>query len=158
MILVSVTRLHLKSNRYLPDFVWHTATTAWQIINIQGFVGGRLIQDDHGGYWTVTMWENKQAMLDYRNSGAHRRVMPLLQKWCDEAVLVHWEQPDRSLPSMEEAYLHILENGYFARLTNPSTSHLEKKVSQPRFATITGQALPLKPRKKSSVVNVLKQT
>jgi hypothetical protein len=63
--------------------------------------------------------------------------MLLLQKWCDEAVLVHWEQLDRNLPSMEEAYLHIIE-GYFTRLTSPSTSHVEKKVSQPRFAAITG--------------------
>jgi hypothetical protein len=157
MVLVSVTRLHLKSNRYLLSFLWHTATSAWQIINIRGFVGGRLIQDNCGGYWTVTMWENQQAMQDYRNSGAHRQVMPLLQKWCDEAVLVHWEQTGRSLPSMEEAYLHIQENGHFTRLTTPSTSQSEKKVSQPRFSIITGQQLPLKPRKKSPT-NVLNQT
>jgi hypothetical protein len=25
MILVAPTRLHLKSNRYLPNFLWHTA-------------------------------------------------------------------------------------------------------------------------------------
>jgi hypothetical protein len=53
--------------------------------------------------------------------------MPLLQKWCDEAVLVHWEQLDRNLPSMEEAYLHIIEDGYFTRLTSPSTSQCREK-------------------------------
>jgi heme-degrading monooxygenase HmoA len=71
MTLVSVTRLRLKSWRYLPGFMWHNLLSCWQIVNIKGFVGGKLVLDSNRVFWTVSLWENKLAMQHYRNSGAH---------------------------------------------------------------------------------------
>jgi hypothetical protein len=150
MVLVSVTRLHLKSPVYLPAFIWHTALSTWQIINIPGFLGGRLWGDAHGASWTLSVWEDKSAMHNYRNSGAHRRVMPRLQKWCDEAAVVHWEQVDSSLPNVMEAHRRIV-NGHFTRLSSPSLAHLERHIPEPS-ADIKGLLLGSRKKVQPKVV------
>ncbi len=130
MVLISVTRLHLKSPLYLPAFAWHTTLSTWQIINISGFLGGKFLRDAQAGYWTLTTWKDKPAMMNYRNAGAHRQVMPRLQKWCDEASVVHWEQADSNLPTWEEAQCRMMTEGHFTRLSSPSPAQLERKVPQ----------------------------
>lgn len=145
MVLVSVTRLHLKSPLYVPAFTWHTALSTWQIINIPGFLGGRLWRS-HRAFWTLTIWEDKLAMQNYRNSGAHRHVMPRIQKWCDEAAVVHWEQEDSSFPTWEEAHRRMVTGGHFTRLSTPSPAHLERKIPAPSSSVQSG--LRLRPRKK----------
>jgi hypothetical protein len=145
MVLISVTRLHVKSPRYLPAFMWHNALSIWQIINTPGFKGGKLFRDARGGFWTMTAWADKSAMQHYRNSGAHRKVMPLLQKWCDEAAVVHWEQANSSLPDAVEAHHRMVGEGHFTRLSDSSVAHLERKIPQPLSDNIPG--LTLCPRK-----------
>lgn len=150
MVLVSVTRLHLKSPRYVPAFLWHTAWSTWQIINTPGFLGGKLLRDAYGGswtLWTLTTWEDKSAMQNYRNSGAHRQTMPYIQKWCDEAVVVHWEQEDNSLPDAVEAHRRMVENGHFTRLSNPSPALLERHIPEPQSSKSRG--LLLRPRRRN---------
>jgi hypothetical protein len=146
MTLVSVTRLRLMSWYYFPGFMWHNLLSCWQIINIKGFVGGKLVQDGNRVFWTVSLWENQVAMQHYRNSGAHRQVMPMIQKWCNEAAILHWEQADDSLPSIQEMYQRMETEGKFTRLLNPSPAHLEGKIAKPVVSN--AQALPLRPRKK----------
>ncbi|BAZ42223.1 hypothetical protein NIES4101_81910 [Calothrix sp. NIES-4101] len=145
MTLVSVTRLRLKYWHYLPAFMWYNLLSCWQIVNIDGFVGGKLIRDQGTVFWTVSAWKNQQAMQHYRNSGAHRQVMPMLQKWCNEAVIVHWEQADDSLPDMRNMYQRMVEKGKFTRLLNPSPAHSAGTISQP--VSSKAKALPLRPRK-----------
>ncbi len=147
MVLVSVTRLHLKSPLYGPAFLWHTALSTWQIINTPGFLGGKLFGDARGGSWTLTTWASKSAMQNYRNCGAQRQVMPYIQKWCDEAVVVHWEQADSNLPDAVEAHRRMVETGHFTRISTSSTAHLERRIAEPSSPVIKG--LPLRPRKKS---------
>lgn len=47
-------------------------------------------------------------MHAYRDGGAHRRVMPRLLKWCDEATVVHWTQESPSLPDWPEAHRRLV--------------------------------------------------
>jgi hypothetical protein len=147
MAFVSVTRLHLQSPRYLPAFVWHNALSVWQIINTCGFLGGQLVRDNHGGFWTITLWEDKLAMQHYRNSGAHHQVMPLIQNWCDEASVAHWEQVGSNLPDIAEAYGRIENEGHFTRLKKPNGMQLEGKIPKP---SPNLKGLPLRARKKLS--------
>jgi hypothetical protein len=143
MAFVSVTRLHLQSPRYLPAFMWHNVLSVWQIINTCGFLSGQLVRDDRGGFWTITLWEDKLAMQRYRNSGAHRRVMPLIQNWCDEAFVAHWEQMGSNLP-IAQAYGRIGDEGHFTRLKNPNGMQLERKIPKP---SPNLKGLPLRPLK-----------
>lgn len=144
MALISVTRLHLRSPRFFPAFSWYTLRTLWQTINTPGFLGGKLMRDADGGSWTLTLWETQAEMKYFRNAGVHRKVMPQLQKWCDEAVVGHWQQPEATLPSWIEAHQHILQAGHFTKLAYPSAAQLEHNVPTP---TGKHQDLPLRPRR-----------
>jgi hypothetical protein len=72
--------------------------------------------------------------------------MPMIQKWCNEAAILHWEQADESLPDIQEIYQRMKTEGKFTRLLNPSPAHLERKISKPVVSNAT--ALPLRPRTK----------
>lgn len=143
MVFVSVTRLHVRSPLHLPAFLWNVALTTWQSVNTPGFLGGKLLKDTNQTYWTMTAWEEAAAMKIYRNSGAHRNVMPRIQDWCDEAAVVHWQQEDSNLPDWEEAYRRMLANGFSTKLSQPSPAHLQRDIPKPA----SFQGVVLRPRK-----------
>lgn len=150
MTFISVTRLHVRAPRFSPAFAWYTIRTIWQTINTPGFLGGKLMRDAHGGSWTLTLWENQAAMQQFRNTGTHRKVMPQLQKWCDEAVVGHWQLTDTTLPSWSDAHQQILSAGHFTKLIYPSAAQLEHKVPTP---TGKHRDLSLRPRRSSIAAN-----
>jgi hypothetical protein len=88
-MFVSVTRLRIRSIRFLPLFFLKTQRTGREIQAAAGFLGGELIVDRKLTFWTMTGWADERAMLNFRNSGAHKAVMPKLSQWCDEAAAVH---------------------------------------------------------------------
>jgi heme-degrading monooxygenase HmoA len=146
MVLVSVTRLHLKSPRYFPVFLWHTALSSWQIMNTPGFLGGKLTSDQEGGAWTISFWEDESGMRQYRNSGAHRQAMRYLPHWCDEATVVHWKQEDTNLPDAIAVHSRIESEGHFTKVLHPSIAHQNRQIPEP----LLPNGIPLHPRKKNS--------
>lgn len=147
MAFVSVTRLRVRSPRYLPAFVWHNLLSIWQIINTPGFLGGKLMGDNGGAFWTLTLWSDRSATQSYRNSGAHRRAMPRLQDWCDEAAVAHWEQADSDLPNWAEAHQQMVTSGVLTKLSQPSAAHLKREIPAPATQN-TG--LQLRPRRRNT--------
>ena len=129
MALVSVTRLHLRSPRYLPAFFWHTLMIARQAQRAPGFLGAVLAGDKAFGSWTITAWTDEAAMRAYRNSGAHFRAMPKLLRWADEAAFVHWQQESPRLPDMEEALRRMLAEGRLSKVNHPSPTHAAKRIA-----------------------------
>jgi hypothetical protein len=79
-MLASVTRLRVRSFRFLPGFLWRTFLSQRQVERGPGFVGGRLLVDSRWTFWTLTVWESEPAMKRFRGSGAHAKVMPQLAK------------------------------------------------------------------------------
>lgn len=146
MVFVSVTRLRLHSPLYLPVFGWNNLLTIWQIINTPGFLVGKILRDANLTFWTITAWEEQAAMKIFRNSGAHRSVMPSIQDWCDEAFVVHWQQDDSNLPHWEEIHRRMVANGFPTRLSKPSPAHLERDIPEP----VSSKALVLRPRRKNA--------
>ncbi len=73
-----------------------------------------------------------------------------LQKLCDEAAVVHWEQVDSSLPNAMEAHRRIV-NGHFTRLSSPSLAHLERHIPEPS-ADIKGLLLGSRKKVQPKVV------
>jgi hypothetical protein len=86
MALISVTRLRVRSFIYLPQFFWHTFKSIRQAERSSGFLGGRLLVNAKNVFWTMTAWKDQAAMNAYRTGGAHRRAMPKLLNWCNEAA------------------------------------------------------------------------
>lgn len=123
MAFVSVTRLRLRSLRFLPAFLWHAVRSAAQAEDVPGCLGLRTMRDSDGSFWTVSAWKSPEAMRAYITTGAHRKAMPKLVEWCDEASTVHWEQEEVAVPDWPEACLRMAEEGRPYRLRHMSPEH-----------------------------------
>jgi heme-degrading monooxygenase HmoA len=141
MIFISVTRLRVRSLRYLLQFVWQALKTARQAERAPGFLKGRLARDAKNVFWTVTAWETETAMKAYRDSGAHKGAMPKLLDWCDEASIAHWQQEDRELPNWQEAHRHMVVEGRMSKVRYPSAAQAAKQITAPTISGNSGRAL-----------------
>ena len=142
MFVASVTRLRLRSPRYLPAFLPDNARVVRQLRATPGFRGGELLVTGWLTYWTASVWENETAMRAFRNSGAHRAAMQKLPEWCDEAALTHWPQATTASPDWREAYRRMGRHARFPRVRGPSVDHLAGRLRPPRA---TWLARPLRP-------------
>jgi heme-degrading monooxygenase HmoA len=144
-MFVSVTRLRVRSVRYIVAFLWQTYLAQRQVARAAGFVGGRLLVDAHLTFWTLTVWESEKAMKAFRGSGPHAKVMPRLAEWCDEGAYAHWTSSgDGSVPSWPEAYHHLCDDGRLSRVAHPSADHEARHFAEPRLKPLIGK--DLKPR------------
>jgi hypothetical protein len=141
MAFVSVTRLRVRSWRFLPQFFFHAVRTRRQVCAAAGFRAGSLLADRHFTFWTLTVWDNAEDMRAYITSGSHRIVMPRLMHWCDEASIVHWEQPEPTLPDWHEADARMRSEGRPSKVRNPTAQHLAMDFAEPRFSS----AAPMHP-------------
>jgi hypothetical protein len=132
MIFVSLTRLRVRSFRFVPLFVLHTFRSVRQVKKAPGFQLGALLADRSWTFWTLTAWDTQQSMRRFMTAGAHSRAMPHLLDWCDEAAVAHWSQPETTLPSWTEADKRMREAGRASKVRNPSPDHATLSFGTPR--------------------------
>jgi hypothetical protein len=133
MAVISVTRLHLRSLRFLPPFAWHTWRSARQLRASAGFVHGRFANELPYGFWTMTVWRDVGAIRAFRDSAAHRVAMKKLLGWCDEASFVHWEADGTALPPPTEAHARLLQAGQTSKVNHPSAAHRSGRTAADRI-------------------------
>lgn len=131
MPLISVTRLRLRSIRFVPALLWHGRLVTREIIRVQGFLTGKLFVDAKLTVWTMTAWNDLTSMRAFRDTGAHKRVMPHLANWCSEATSVHWEQESDHLPDWERAYERLVREGRVIYVKKPSGNQRERRFPEP---------------------------
>jgi hypothetical protein len=141
---ISITRLRLRSIRFLLPFVHYTQRALRQVKAASGFQGGRVLADRSWTFWTMTLWDNAESMRRYMTTGSHKAAMPQLQNWCDEASVVHWEQPDPAVPSWTEADQRMRTSGRPSKVHNPSPHHASLQYRTPRMTT----GGPIRPNRK----------
>lgn len=141
MSFVSVTRLRIRSARFLPLFARHTFRSLQQVKHASGFRGGSLLADRSWTFWTLTTWDSQDSMRRYMIEGSHRAAMPYLLEWCDEASIVHWEQAQGDLPAWSEADRRMREQGRISKVKFPSSCHATLSYRAPRLTT----AGPIRP-------------
>ena len=140
-VLASVTRLRIRSVRYMPEFLLRTLLTQRETIRAAGFIGGHLLVNPGRIFWTLTVWETEQAMKAFRGSGAHARVMPKLRLWCDEASYAHWSIASGGVPAWSEAYEHLVAEGRLSPVTYPSEEHTARRFHAPNTQSRLRQQL-----------------
>jgi len=150
MPFISVTRLRIRSWRFLPSFLIGFIGTRRQVSKMPGFQSGSLLADRSWTFWTMTAWDSRESMRGYMTTGAHRAVMPHLLDWCDEASVVHWEQPEPALPSWTEADRRMRESGRTSKVRHPSPRHATLTYAAPRTA-ITGPIKPATPSRSGPI-------
>ncbi len=132
MTFVSLTRLRIRSIRYLPLFAIHALQSLRQVKKAHGFLTGALLPDRNWTFWTMTAWDERESMRRYMSTGAHKGAMPHLMHWCDEASVAHWEQEESILPSWEEADRRMRESGRVSKVNHPSPEHAGLDYEKPR--------------------------
>jgi hypothetical protein len=109
--VVSITRLRVRSWRYLPPFIFYALRGARQAKKAQGNIAVSLLRDTHQTYWTRTVWTTEVAMKAFMLAGPHRQSMRRLQEWCDEAAVVRWEEETDEAPDWREAHRRLQADG-----------------------------------------------
>lgn len=145
MPFVSITRLRLRSARFLPGFFLHTFRAQAQLRRAPGFLAGALLPDRRWTFWTMSVWDAPDSMRAYILNGAHKAAMPKLLNWCDEASVVHWDQPDAGLPSWQDADRQMRQNGRTSKVRHPSPDHAGLGFAPPR-TSVGGTIRPAKSR------------
>ncbi len=141
MAFFSLTRLRIRSMRFLPLFLAHMLTTLRQVKRARGFRRGSLLADRHWTFWTLTAWDNEESMRQYMTTGSHKKVMPRLLDWCDEASVAHWTQPENELPTWDDADRRMREIGRPSKVRHPSPHHVSLSYDVPR----TSGTAPIRP-------------
>jgi hypothetical protein len=142
---VSITRLRLRSLRFLPRFAVLAGRTLRQVKAADGFQGGSLLADRRQTFWTLTLWDTAESMRAYMMSGPHGAAMPFLVDACDEASVAHWTQPDPDAPDWSEAARRMRAEGRPSKLRRPSADHAALTFSPPRLTRI----VPITPNAKA---------
>jgi hypothetical protein len=132
MIFVSLTRLRIRSIRFVPLFALHAFRSIQQVKMAPGFQGGAVLPDRDWAYWTMTAWDSQENMRRFMATGSHKAAMPHLLFWCDEASVAHWEQAETSLPSWPEVDKRMREEGRVSKVLNPSPQHASLSYKVPR--------------------------
>jgi len=132
MTFVSLTRLRIRSFRFVPLFALYTWRALRQIRRARGFQTGALLADRKWTFWTITAWDSEESMRQFMVSGAHKTAMPHLLEWCDEASVAHWTQPETEVPSWIEADRRMREGGRSSKVKNPSPQHATLSFRAPR--------------------------
>jgi hypothetical protein len=141
MIHVSLTRLRIRSVRFVPGFFWYAVRSQRQVAKAAGFRDGALLADRRWTFWTMTAWESQESMRAYMISGAHKAAMPHLLHWCDEASVAHWSQETAELPRWEDADRRMRETGRASKVLHPSPDHAGLRYAAPR----TTRGGPIRP-------------
>ena len=127
MAFNSITRLRLRSFLTLPAFFRTAQSSALQAGRSPGFISGALLLEGRLVFWTRTAWESAEAMKAYRDSDAHRAVMPKLVEWCDEASVAHWE--GEPVSDWREIYARMVAEGRASRVRKPTAAHQAKHIA-----------------------------
>ena len=147
MVFVSVTRLRIRSWRFMPGFALETLRTRAQVERAAGFLTGSLLPDRQRTFWTMTLWRSQNDMRTYMSSGPHLKAMPKLLKWCDEASIVNWDQDDALAPDWHEADRRMRCDGRPSKVRHPSARHLDLSYAEPQ----TSGAVSITPRPQAGI-------
>jgi hypothetical protein len=140
MPLVSITRLRVRSWRYLPAFVLGSLRSAREANRAPGNLAVSLLSDANLAFWTRTLWSDERSMRAFMFAPAHRSVMPKLLQWCDEAAVAHWLQDSAEPPSWEDVHRRLQQEGRTSRVDHPSVGQLQFAIPPPK----TRRQFPLK--------------
>ena len=131
MPLISVTRLRLRSARFLPGFAWYALRSGVQARRAPGFSGLRVLNERPLVFWTMTVWDERDSMKAYRSAGSHKAAMRRLAGWCDEAAYVRWSDSLEPVVDWAAAHLRMLTDGHASHVLHPSPAQSAKAWAPP---------------------------
>ena len=128
-MLVAVTRLRVRSFRYLLAFAYYAGRSRRQAERTSGCLGVRVRKTRGLAFWTLTFWDSEASMRRYMAQHPHRAAMPKLSRWCDEAAVAHWVHDSSEGPDWHYAEGYLSRHGRLSRVLHPSELQMKGIVS-----------------------------
>jgi hypothetical protein len=131
MPVIAVTRLRLRNAALLDEFFTSAVASLEQAQKAAGSLGADVLADAGNTWWTVSAWQARSLMQAFVDSEPHQSTIARLDRWCDEATFVDWEQPGPELPDWQTSYRRLIAEGQIAPLTHPSDAHQTRAFPPP---------------------------
>ena len=131
MPVIVVTRLRLKDASLTDEFFADALAALEQAQKSEGNLGVDALADAGNAWWTVTSWGERRQMHSYVRSEPHRTVMSHLDRFCDEATFVDWEQDSAGLPDWQTNWRRLVDGGTSGQLSQPSAAHQTRDFPAP---------------------------
>jgi hypothetical protein len=131
MAVIVVTRLRLKDPALLDDFFTDALAAIEQAQKSDGNLGVDALADANNAWWSVTSWQERRLMQSYVRTEPHRTIQSHLDRYCDEATFVDWEQDSSDLPDWPTNWRHLVADGQAAELSQPSAAHQARDFPTP---------------------------
>ena len=144
MAIISITRLRVRSIRFLPGFAWYTWQSKRELTRAPGFLAGSLGSGPALAFWTASAWADEASLKRFRDSGWHKQAMPKLLHWCDEASVARWTQDSADLPDRNAMLARMTAIGRTSKVRHPTTAHAAGQTAPDGRAPQPG--LPMRPR------------
>ncbi|MBE4735423.1 MULTISPECIES: DUF3291 domain-containing protein [Streptomyces] len=96
---VMASRLEVRSFKDVPRF-FRQSLSAWkQVSGAPGAYGASLIaQPLKRTFWTLSAWQDKDALYKYAKTEPHRSIMNGLRPTMKDSVFTFWQAPSADLP------------------------------------------------------------
>ncbi|MEU6217732.1 DUF3291 domain-containing protein [Streptomyces sp. NPDC047022] len=96
---VMASRLQARSLFDVPRFFLRSLAAWKQVRNAPGAYGASLVaQPLKRTFWTLSAWEDRQALYTYARAEPHRSVMNGLRSATDHSIFTFWQVPAADLP------------------------------------------------------------
>jgi hypothetical protein len=128
MVIVSVTRLRLRSIRFFPGFLWYTGRSVRLAKRTPGNLGVTVRKTKGLAFWTLAMWRDNQAIRTFVPASPHKEAMQKLPYWCDEAAFADWEEETADWPSWGTAAEKLAASGRLVNVLHPSEQHQAGRI------------------------------
>ncbi len=125
-MLVSLTRLHLKDWYRLFSFQRISGACISQALDDTSCLGGATYAGPGLTFWTATLWKDEESLKRYVGSGAHRRSLAVLPKWCDEAAFGNIEA--EKLPDKHEISDWLAKVAKYSLVRLPSANQEKEEI------------------------------
>ncbi|MDX3246633.1 DUF3291 domain-containing protein [Streptomyces sp. ME18-1-4] len=96
---VMASRLEVRSLSDVPRFFLESLAAWKQVSGAPGAYGASLIaQPFKRTFWTLSAWEDKDALYTYAKTEPHRSIMNGLRSTMKDSVFTFWQVPAADLP------------------------------------------------------------
>lgn len=109
MIIVA-TELHVRSFWRFFEFAVVSVRSMQQAKKTTGNISAIARNKSWRIGYTLTIWENKEAMLEFRNTGAHKIAMSKNRKLSHQYKTLQWESDKQ--PDWDEARSRLAETAF----------------------------------------------
>jgi len=99
------TRSRLKGVRFFPSMMIASWRIKRQLKHTPGCMRFASIVAGPREFWTITVWDSRDKMMEFMRSGAHEEIMWLFGKWLQSFWLMRWSPTPREQGRWEDGPL-----------------------------------------------------